>query len=107
MAAHPIPISELGLETVRAPDQTIVRCIGRINSTTSALFQTTVRSLIPTVVAQAHPPNGSGLHPENTVFRTATLHSCLDKRLHSEQNAKPETRARLRRRVQPRIQRAR
>jgi anti-sigma B factor antagonist len=47
MAANPIPISELTLETVKAPDETIVRCVGRINSSTSALFQTTVRSLIP------------------------------------------------------------
>ena len=47
MAANPIPISELSLETVKAPDQIIVRCVGRITSSTSALLQTTVRSLIP------------------------------------------------------------
>jgi len=47
MAANPITISELTLETVKTPDETIVRCIGRINSSTSALFQTTVRGLIP------------------------------------------------------------
>ncbi|MGC2097384.1 MAG: STAS domain-containing protein, partial [Candidatus Sulfotelmatobacter sp.] len=29
------------------PDQIIVRCVGRITSSTSALLQTTVRSLIP------------------------------------------------------------
>jgi anti-anti-sigma factor len=47
MAADPIPISELSLQTVGAPHETIVRCIGRINSSTSALLQTTVRGLIP------------------------------------------------------------
>jgi anti-sigma B factor antagonist len=47
MAANPIPISELTLETLRAPDETIVRCIGRINSSTTALLQSTIRGLIP------------------------------------------------------------
>jgi anti-anti-sigma factor len=47
MAANPIRISELTLETVKAPDETIVRCIGRITSSTSDLLQTTVRGLIP------------------------------------------------------------
>ncbi len=47
MAVNPIPIPELNLETVRTPEETIVRCIGRITSGTSALLQTTVRSLIP------------------------------------------------------------
>ena len=47
MAVNPIPIPELNLETVRTPEEIIVRCIGRITSGTSALLQTTVRSLIP------------------------------------------------------------
>jgi anti-sigma B factor antagonist len=47
MAANPIPISELILETVRSPEETIVHCTGTISSSTSALLQTTVRSLIP------------------------------------------------------------
>jgi anti-anti-sigma factor len=37
----------LSLETVRTPEEIVVRCIGRITSSTSALLQTTVRSLIP------------------------------------------------------------
>ncbi|MGA2980437.1 MAG: STAS domain-containing protein [Terriglobales bacterium] len=45
MAANPIP--ELSLETVRTPEETVVRCSGRITSGTSALLQTTVRSLLP------------------------------------------------------------
>ena len=47
MAANPIPLPELNLETIRMPEETIVRCTGRITSGTSALLQTTVRSLIP------------------------------------------------------------
>jgi len=47
MAANPIPIPELSLETVRSPEETIVRCTGRINSGTSGALQTTVRNLIP------------------------------------------------------------
>jgi anti-sigma B factor antagonist len=47
MAANPNPTPELSLETVRNPEETIVRCTGRITSGTTALLQTTVRSLIP------------------------------------------------------------
>ncbi len=47
MAANPIPLSELNLETVTAPDEMIVHCTGKITSSTSAQLQTTVRALIP------------------------------------------------------------
>ena len=47
MAVHPIPLSQLNLETVKTPDETIVHCSGRITSSTSEQLQTTVRSLIP------------------------------------------------------------
>jgi anti-sigma B factor antagonist len=47
MAANPIPIPELQLETSRSPEETFVRCIGRITSTSSAVLQTGVRNLIP------------------------------------------------------------
>jgi anti-anti-sigma factor len=47
MAAQPIPIPELNLETVRTPEETVVRCSGRITSTTSGMLQTAVRALIP------------------------------------------------------------
>ena len=47
MAANPIPISELTLETVKAPGETIVRCTGKITSSTTAMLQSTVRGLIP------------------------------------------------------------
>lgn len=47
MAANPIPVPELNLETVKTPDETVVRCIGKITSSTSETLQTTVRSLMP------------------------------------------------------------
>jgi anti-sigma B factor antagonist len=47
MSANPIPIPELQLETVRTPEEILVRCSGRIVSTTSGTLQTEVRRLIP------------------------------------------------------------
>lgn len=47
MAANPSPISELNLETTRTPEETIVRCSGKITLGSSAVLQTTVRVLIP------------------------------------------------------------
>lgn len=47
MAANPIPISELTFEVVKSPEETFVRCNGRIVSATSRDLQDTVRSLIP------------------------------------------------------------
>ncbi len=47
MAANPIPISELTFEVIRTPDETLVRCSGRIVSKTAWDFQSTVRGLIP------------------------------------------------------------
>jgi anti-sigma B factor antagonist len=47
MAATPIPVPELRLETAKTPEEILVRCIGRITSTTTGMFQTEVRSLLP------------------------------------------------------------
>jgi anti-sigma B factor antagonist len=47
MSATPGPISELNLETTKNPEETLVRCTGKITSGSSALLQSTVRSLIP------------------------------------------------------------
>lgn len=47
MAANPIPLPDLSLETVRSPEETLVRCTGRVTSSTSATLTTTVRALIP------------------------------------------------------------
>jgi anti-sigma B factor antagonist len=47
MSATPGPIQELNLETTKNLEETIVRCSGKITSGSSALLQSTVRSLIP------------------------------------------------------------
>ena len=47
MSATPSPVPELNLETTKNPEETIVRCTGKITSGSSALLQSTVRSLIP------------------------------------------------------------
>jgi anti-sigma B factor antagonist len=47
MAVTSIPIPELKLETVRTPEETLVRCTGKITSTSSGTLQTTIRGLIP------------------------------------------------------------
>jgi anti-sigma B factor antagonist len=47
MSVTPIPIPELQLETVRTPEEISVRCIGKITSSTTRLFQTEVRNCIP------------------------------------------------------------
>jgi anti-sigma B factor antagonist len=47
MAANPLPIPELNLQTLRNPEETIVSCTGRIVSGTTSVLQTTVRSLLP------------------------------------------------------------
>jgi anti-sigma B factor antagonist len=47
MAANPISITELQLETVKSSEEILVRCTGRIDSSTSSNFQGTIRALIP------------------------------------------------------------
>jgi anti-anti-sigma factor len=48
MAANSgVPEPALKLDTERTPTETIVRCTGKITVETAALFQDTIRSLIP------------------------------------------------------------
>ena len=47
MAANPVPIPELQIETVKSPEETLVRCTGRITSNTSAELQSSLRGVIP------------------------------------------------------------
>lgn len=42
-----VAASELKLEVVKAPEGILVRCTGKINSTTSGMLRTEVRALIP------------------------------------------------------------
>jgi anti-sigma B factor antagonist len=47
VATTPLPIPELKLETVRIPEEILVRCTGRITSITADTLKTTIRRLIP------------------------------------------------------------
>ena len=47
MATTTIPIPELKIETVRIPEEILVRCTGRITSITADTLKTTIRRLIP------------------------------------------------------------
>ncbi|MGB8581672.1 MAG: STAS domain-containing protein [Candidatus Sulfotelmatobacter sp.] len=46
MAVSPLPIPELSLETSITPEETVIRCAGRITSTTSGTLQAAVRGHI-------------------------------------------------------------
>jgi anti-anti-sigma factor len=46
MAANP-SLPELSLETLKTPEETTVRCTGRITSSTSSQLQSAVRDLLP------------------------------------------------------------
>ena len=46
MAANPVPIAELGLNTEKTPTETIVHCTGRITSDTSQSLKSTVKPLL-------------------------------------------------------------
>jgi anti-sigma B factor antagonist len=47
MVANPVSLPELSLETVKGPEEIVVRCVGRITSITSGTLQAAVRALIP------------------------------------------------------------
>ena len=48
MSANPgIPAAELKLESEKQESRTTLRAVGRINSNTSAVFEKTLRELIP------------------------------------------------------------
>jgi anti-sigma B factor antagonist len=93
MATNPnsIPVPELALETVKSPEEAIVRCTGRITSGTSALLQTTVRSLIPetkcVVLDLTHVSNmdSSGLGAIVGVYLSARRQHCGIKLIHLNQ----------------------
>ena len=94
MAADPVPISELNLETVRTPEETIVRCTGKITSSTSGLLQTTVRSLIPTTkcvvldLTDVNYLDSSGLGALVGVYLSAKRQNCALKLINLNQRLK-------------------
>jgi len=82
VAASPIPIPELKLETVRTSEETLVRCIGRITSTSSDTLQTTIRALIPEAkpvvldLTDVNYMDSSGLGALVSVYLSAKRQHC-------------------------------
>jgi len=94
MTANPIPISELTLETVKTPGETIVRCTGRITSSTSALLQSTVRGLIPETecvvldLTDVSQMDSSGLGTIVGLYLSAKRQNCVLKLINLNQRLK-------------------
>jgi anti-anti-sigma factor len=92
MAANPVP--ELNLETIKTPAETLVRCTGRITSTTSGMFQTTVRALIPETdrlvldLTDVKHLDSSGLGALVGLYLSAKRQHCELKLIHLNQRLK-------------------
>jgi anti-sigma B factor antagonist len=82
VSATPIPISDLILEAVTTPEEILVRCSGRITSSTSDSFQTKVRSLIPETksvvldLTDVSQIDSSGLGALVSVYMSAKRRGC-------------------------------
>jgi anti-sigma B factor antagonist len=94
MAANPIPVAELQLDTVRTPEETLVRCTGRIVSSSVSTLQETVRNLIPTskrIVLDLTDVNyldSSGLGALVGLYISAKRQNCELKLIHLNQRLK-------------------
>jgi anti-sigma B factor antagonist len=88
MAANPIPVPELNLETVRTVEETLVRCSGKITSTSSGELRSTVRSLLPEAqrivldLTDVSYMDSSGLGALVAVYVSAKTHHCQLKLIH-------------------------
>ena len=82
MSATPIPIPELTLEAVKGSEEILVRCSGRITSSTSGTLQTKVRSLIPETkcvvldLTDVNYVDSSGLGALVSVYFSARRQDC-------------------------------
>jgi len=82
MSATPIPIPELTLEAVKSSEEIIVRCSGRITSSTSGTLQTKVRELIPETkcivldLTDVNYIDSSGLGALVSVYLSAKRRQC-------------------------------
>jgi anti-sigma B factor antagonist len=94
MAANPIPPPELSLETVRSPEETLVRCTGRITSSTSAMLQTAIRALIPQTkrlvldLTDVTHLDSSGLGALVSIYVSARRQECELKLIHLNERLK-------------------
>ncbi len=91
MATNPAPPAELILETVKSPEETVVRCTGRITSGTSAQLQTAVRALIPDTqcvvldLTNVNYMDSSGLGAMIGIYMSARRQHCSLKLIHLSQ----------------------
>jgi anti-sigma B factor antagonist len=94
MAANPVPIAELQIETVKSPEETLVRCSGRINSATAGDLQSAVRSLIPHTkrvvldLTDVSYMDSSGLGTIVGLYLTARRQECQLKLINLNQRVK-------------------
>jgi anti-sigma B factor antagonist len=94
MAANPIPLSELSLETVRTPEETLVHCTGRITSSTTSTLQSAVRALIPHTrrlvldLTDVTYLDSSGLGALVSIYVSARRQECELKLIHLNERLK-------------------
>jgi anti-sigma B factor antagonist len=88
MAANPISVPELNLEIVRTPDEITVHCSGKINSSTTAQLQSTVRALMPETksvvldLTDVSYMDSSGLGAIVSLYLSAKRQHCALKLVH-------------------------
>jgi anti-sigma B factor antagonist len=94
MAANSIPVSELQIDVVKSPEEILVRCSGRINSSTSGNLQTTVRSIIPQTkrvvldLTEVSYMDSSGLGAIVSIYLSARRQECELKLINLNQRLK-------------------
>jgi anti-anti-sigma factor len=94
MAENPILVSELQVETVKSPEETLVRCSGKIISSTSANLQATVRNLIPHAnrivldLTDVNYIDSSGLGALVAIYLSARRQECEIKLINLNQRLK-------------------
>lgn len=95
MAANPVvPTPELTFQTERTATETIVRCTGKVNATTSGEFQSTLRSLLPGMkrlvidLTEVHYMDSSGLGALVSVWLSARRAGCELKLVNLNQRLK-------------------
>jgi anti-anti-sigma factor len=94
MASNPTSASELTLETIKNPNEIVVRCTGRINSGTTGKLQSTVRSLLPETnrlvldLSDVNHMDSSGLGTIVGLYVSAKRQSCELKLINLNQRLK-------------------
>ncbi len=94
MAATVIPIPELQIETLKAPEQTAVRCAGKITSSSLGLLQAAVRAAIPEAkcvvldLTDVTYLDSSGLGAIVSLYVSARRQHCELKLIHLNQRLK-------------------